>query len=86
MADNSWPTIWLIKAADTGRVHALDCRPVNTGLCVCQASGSQRIDQGSIMPRMAKYSMAAIVAEAGTVMTQAAAILISCERFTSSCL
>jgi hypothetical protein len=40
--------------------------------------------RGSIMPRMAKYSSAASSPEAGTVTTQAAAILSSAERLTSS--
>lgn len=39
---------------------------------------------GSIMPRMVKNSSAASRPEAGTVMTQAAAILSRAERLTSS--
>jgi hypothetical protein len=40
---------------------------------------------GSIMPLMVKNSMAAINADAGTVITQAAAILFNADLLTSSC-
>ena len=39
---------------------------------------------GSIIPRIAKNNSAAMIPEAGTVMTQAAAILISADLFTNS--
>ena len=42
------------------------------------------VAQGVIMPRIMKNSIAAMSAEAGTVMTQAAAMRLSCERFTNS--
>lgn len=65
---------------------------------VCHMSGLWREDleletnpagrrghhQGSIMPRMVKKIMAASRPDTGTVITQAAAILSSAERFTSS--
>jgi len=44
-----------------------------------------RLEEGqSCIPRIMKNSMAAITAEAGTVMIQAAAMRRSKERFTSS--